>query len=462
MKKIICYAIIAFIALSACDDFLDIKPKGVVVPSTLSDFEYLLSEPYVFSRTSNMSAYMTDEITLPDDNRGDVRLVGISAIRAYDFEPLFFELDETDSDWENAYKTIYTCNTILTGIDKAESSPGIDRNRIRGEALVHRAFTYLQLVNAYAKHYDPATADTDMGVPMPLKPDINALLPRSSVKEVYALIENDLLEAAELLPDKAKHNYKPTKGAAYGILARVYLYKADYPKARTYAQKALDANNYLYDYNRDTAWVDPQAKYRGLKNFPNVTDDIKDIILYKYQSKVGAYAFTFFMSPELEAMYAPGDLRFTLGTTQQDWYGAALKGIGILSSNIFVGNYKYGGVQTNEMYLIRAEANAREGKIAEALNDLNSIRVKRFTPETYADLNASNKEEALQLVLRERRLELAFSGLRLADIKRLNREGHNIIVTHGKVTLTPDDNRLVMPIANKVLARNPNIKQNPR
>ncbi|MGP1422057.1 MAG: RagB/SusD family nutrient uptake outer membrane protein [Tannerella sp.] len=462
MKKIICYAIIAFFALSACDDFLDIKPKGVVVPSTLGDFEYLLSEPYVFSRTSNMSAYMTDEITLPDENRGDVRLVGISAIRAYDFEPLFFELDETDSDWENAYKTIYTCNTILSGIDKAENSLGIDRNRIRGEALAHRAFTYLQLVNAYAKHYHPATADTDMGVPMPIKPDINALLPRSSVKEVYGLIESDLLEAAELLPDKGKYNYKPTKSAAYGILARVYLYKADYPNARTYAQKALDANSYLYDYNHDTAWIDPKAKHRGLKNFPNVANDIKDIILYKYQNKAGAYAFTFFMSPELEALYVPGDLRFTLGTTQEDWYGASLKGTGILSSNVFVGNYEYGGIQTNEMYLIRAEANAREGKITDALSDLNAIRVKRFTPETYTDLKASSKEEALQLVLRERRLELAFTGLRLADIKRLNQEGHNIVIKHGKVTLTPDDNRLVMPIANKVLARNPNIKQNPR
>ena len=88
-----------------------------------------------------------------------------------------------------------------------------------------------------------------MGVPMPIKPDINALLPRSSVKEVYGLIESDLLEAAELLPDKGKYNYKPTKSAAYGILARVYLYKADYPNAHTYTQKALDTNSYLYNYN---------------------------------------------------------------------------------------------------------------------------------------------------------------------------------------------------------------------
>lgn len=465
MKQKNIFIALALLLFCSCDKFLDIQPKGEVIPTTLRDYDYLLSNPVVFSTTSNFPVYMTDEITLPEENRGDLSVVGVHAVRAYDFKPLIFEFEEPDADWENAYKLIYTCNTILEGVDNAPTGDGVNedsRKRIKGEALVHRAFAFLQLVNAYAKHYDAATASSDLGVPMPLSPDINALLARASVQEVYDQIEKDLLASIDLLPQKPKYLYKPSQAAAHGALARMYLYKGDYEKAASFAQKALDYNSFIFNYNEYTEWKDPFDKNSGLAKLSSEITDYKNVIFHKYLNKVVSYGFTFLLSPEQKALYKEGDLRLELGTTDTDWYGEPVNGLAILFTNVLIGNADFAGIQTNEMMLIRAECNARKGDVEKAMSDINLIREKRFKPENFAPLTASNKTEALDLVFEERRLELAFTGLRLFDIKRLNKEGYNIVVKHGDIELSTKDNRLVMPIANNVVSRNTNIKQNPR
>jgi len=444
-----------------CDKYLDIKPKGVVIPSTVGDYKGLLSDAISVTRTSCSQLYVTDEIVLPEANRTDVMYVGKDAIKAYDFDPEIFELDEADNDWVIAYKLIYICNSVIQGVDQAKEEPGFSRNEVKGEAFVHRAFTYLQLVNEYAMHYNAATASTDLGVPLPLKPDINALLPRATVKEVYEVIEKDLLSAIDLLPEKAIYSYRPSKAAAYGTLARVYLYKGDFEKANLYAGKALGVSSFLYDYNT-LKWVNPTDKSKGIVDFPSTSIAFKDIVFQKYFHKVSHFAFTFYMSPELASLYNTGDLRFEFGTISKDWYGNTIKGIGLEYAKGFLANYNYAGIQTSELYLIRAETYARLKKPAEAMADLNTLRVKRIAAANFTPLTATNADDALSLVLNERRIELAFKGLRLTDIKRLNLEGRNISITHGSKTLLPGDPRFVLPIANSIITRNPNIIQNPR
>ncbi|MCK7556348.1 RagB/SusD family nutrient uptake outer membrane protein [Chitinophaga sedimenti] len=78
------------------------------------------------------------------------------------------------------------------------------------------------------------------------------------------------------------------------------------------------------------------------------------------------------------------------------------------------------------MYLVRAESFAREGKKQEALDDINKLRLNRITPAAYkaftpADFG-NDDERVLRFVLEERRRELAFTGMRVIDLKRLNKE----------------------------------------
>lgn len=453
---------ILMVVLSSCNKFLDVEPKGVAIPTTLADFQALLSAPLEITRTSNNTVFVTDEVVLPDAFRASANSYpGKGAVRAYDFENDLYEVNEDDPDWTIAYRTIYICNSILKGLETNTEKDIYTKNRIKGEALVHRAYTYLALINEYAKFYNSATAATDLGVPMPLKPDINALLPRSSVKDVYTQVEKDLLDAVDLLPETSTYTYRPNKGSAYGVLARMYLYLSNWQKAYDYSNKAFQLSNYIYDYNT-FAWVTPDNKaLSALTGYPSVTTDKKDIVFNKYLNLAGGFSFVFLMAKNQSDLFTNGDLRQEFGTTAKDWYSTILPFPGIIE-NKAVYDYNHGGITTAELLLIRAEAQARLKNTQAAIDDLNTLRKKRFTPATYSDLTASTPEDALTLVLNERRIELAYTGLRLADIKRLNLEGKNISVTHGSKTLVPGDPRFVLPIPAKVLSLNGNIVQNPR
>jgi len=123
-----------------------------------------------------------------------------------------------------------------------------------------------------------------------------------------------------------------------------------------------------------------------------------------------------------------------------------------------------------EVLLIRAESNARLGNIQNAMNDLNYLRLHRFTttdPEI-VNLSASSVEEALQHTLDERRRELCFRGVRFFDIKRLNAvDNANIGITRldldgTEVSMPAGDFRWAMPIPPLEILLDPSIQQNPR
>jgi hypothetical protein len=117
------------------------------------------------------------------------------------------------------------------------------------------------------------------------------------------------------------------------------------------------------------------------------------------------------------------------------------------------------------MYLIRAEANARAGKPEAALRDLNELLEKRWRTGTFIPYTTNTQNGLLELVLKERRKELLMRGLRWMDVKRLNREGTNIVMQRkikGNVyTLPPNDKRYAMAIPEDVITLS-GIAQNPR
>lgn len=466
-------AIIAVLLFTSCNKFLDVEPKGVVIPTTLDDFLALMSNSTEISRSSNNTQFLTDEINLPDIYRASAgNYPGPAAIKAYDFEAELYDVSEDDEDWKLAYRTIYIANSVLAGLETNTETDLAKRNQAKGEALVHRAYTYLTLVNEYAKHYT-STAATDLGVPLNLKVDINALPARASVKEVYAQIEKDLLEAASVLADKSTYTYRPNKAAAYGVLARTYLYMGDWAKTAEYATKALAIYNFIYDYNtfRLANPANPQSSQ--ITGYASSSIAKKHIVFLKYAFKAGGYNYNFLFSKEQFNLLNPindptdvynvNDYRQVFGASPKNYSGVVFpdSDMGIKeSSGIY--DYYNSGITTQELVLMRAEASARLKQTQAALDELNMLRKNRIPAAKYADLTAATPEAALELVLRERRIELAFSGLRLADIKRLNLEGKNISVTHGTKTLAANSPRFILPIPSKVISLNPNIVPNPR
>jgi len=124
------------------------------------------------------------------------------------------------------------------------------------------------------------------------------------------------------------------------------------------------------------------------------------------------------------------------------------------------------GLGIAEVYLIRAECNARLDKKDLALQDLNKLLVNRYVTGTFTSINVSSSSEALDIVLQERKKEMVNRGMRWADLKRLNIDGARSInlkrVLNGtEYILPPNDPRYALLIPLEVV-RFSDVHQNSR
>ncbi len=124
------------------------------------------------------------------------------------------------------------------------------------------------------------------------------------------------------------------------------------------------------------------------------------------------------------------------------------------------------GLATDEMFLIRAEANARKGNLNNALNDLNTLPSKRYNSNSFIPVTATTADSALTKILIERKKELVFRSLRWSDLRRLNKDPKYAVTLSKTIngqtyTLQPNDPKYVFPIPPDEI-RLSGIQQNPR
>ncbi|MDO5106210.1 RagB/SusD family nutrient uptake outer membrane protein [Capnocytophaga sp.] len=454
MKKIV-YLVVLAVTFTACDSFLDIEPKGKVIPRTIDDYNLLLngSEHTMHSLyNEDILALTADDYILDPPNAGamaDISNPDYQDFQLYTWgEYRFYNEGVPVSAWNTAYENLYTYNKIINEV--MEAAPGLefsresDKLRVRAEALYGRASEYLFLVNTFAKAYS-TTAGTDPGVPIVTKADITQTnLTRASIKEVYDFIINDLENALPDLPQRSYLFTRPNISAAYALLARTHLYKGDYQKASEYASKALESNIYvLFDYN----YLAPGGR------------QIRD--RYQQQQYVSRYfgGIIGYTNGHLSDSFKnnidqTNDKRYTLFFQEQGYKTTFL--------------YYNSSVSVGEMYVTRAECYARLGKKAEAIKDLNALRKFRIENATYTDLQvtdfATNKD-LIKFALEERRREMVGSQTRLFDVKRMNLEPDFAVTIikefQGKTyTAEPNSGKLVLPIPAQVLKFNPSWKRN--
>ncbi len=450
--------------LTGCNDYLDIKPKGEKIPTTVSDYETLLNYESVQKVSDTYPAYLTDDVFLPDVAEGTatpgLNSVDQSIRNLYLFKKEVFGDAQDDGFWFASYNRIYYYNTVIDNIMNADGSDEQQKLSIRAEALISRALEYLYLVNGYAKYYDVRTAESDPGVPLILDEDISKKnLVRASVKDVYAQIQSDLQTALPNLPMQAKGNaFRASKAAGYGVLAKMYLYMGNYAKALKAANAVLEMNNSLLDLKK-YAVVKAQSSI-GRTNVPQDIDNPENIYI-KFAPYVYGLSSKVFGSDELISLFSEDDMRLQVYFTKNfrniptDKYVWAP----YLRANL--------AVSSPEIYLIAAECEAREGSIERAIALINKLRDNRIKNNT--DIVATDRNDALQKVLEERRRELAMSGMvRYIDLKRLNQESQFAkTVTHvtgeGTFSLEPNSPLYVLPIPAKVMRFNKNsMQQNER
>lgn len=483
MKKLIPYLFILLVTAS-CELSLepyDGKDAGSIF-KTLEGIRDATVGNYSFLKTVDYATFYHQLMEYPSD---DVTLSGSTGDNfffAYNYRHLA-EMAQTNRFWRKAYEAIYGTNQVIENV-KEGTSPQADQ--LLGENLFLRAMVHFDLVNVFGRPY-PQNKGSNPGVMVRKDTDVSALPPRSSVKEVYDFIIADLTKAASLMTEKKSSSYA-SKEAAYALLARVSLFKEDNAKAIEYANLVINSNRYkllptsaLKDYGSIPNENNSETIF-AIKHVP-ADDKARNSIGSMYDGTNGLGWGEMYVSESYRNLIDkfPEDVRHGF---YQPIYITNADGKQVLATRNNIPKYyiyKYSGqdgIQTlsspvylrlAEMYLIRAEANAKLGNDAAALEDVNLIRKRAGLSGSalYAVDDLKGKPSVLSVVLEERRLEMAFESLRKLDVFRnnlpmvRNYPGYHLLSGEVSQVIQPTDPRVVYFIPQQEIVLNPNLVQNP-
>jgi starch-binding outer membrane protein, SusD/RagB family len=460
MKRIIIYGLLigSLTVFTGCKKYVEVDPP----------------------RTS-----LNDELVFTDDKTAESSLVGIySTLNAYsssfantqgNFYPSMSSDDlqsstsSTDADefkenkltssnriisglWSQPYSLIYHANAVIEGLSQSKTVSAAKSAQLTGEAKFLRAFFYFYLVNYFGDV--PLVQNTDFLV--------NTRLPRTKADLVYDAIVKDLQDAQAALSDTYTgtpgERVRVNKGAATALLARVYLYRAQWDKAEAEATKVLNDSKYVLQSNLNNVFLkNSQEAIWQLQAINTVTTG--PINTWEGSSLIPTNATTtpaYVMYPDFVSSFeSPSDKRLT------GWLKAYTPSTGPVVYYPFKYKVRAGAVteysmvlRKAEQFLIRAEARAQQSNLTGAASDVDSIRLRAGVPALPAGLT---KEQLLLAIEKERKLELFTEwGHRWFDLRRTERA--LAVLGPKKPNLTADD--LWYPIPLDALLTNSNLVQN--
>jgi hypothetical protein len=436
--------------LAACSPDLDLAPRDQVTTSTFykteTDALSALNAAYsplqdIYGAQFNAETILTPTTVAADDGvpflQGNANRI---ALWSYNFTP---ENSFTAAMWGASYVAIQRANVVIGRVPGIAMDEGL-KNRIIAEARFLRALHYFNLVRFYG------------GVPLETTETTNLAgleVPRASVDEVYAFIVSELEIAERDLPlaYPADQAGRATRGAAKGLLAKVYLtWAGNNPASPYWATAAAKAREVMdlgiYDLYPEYADVFKVSSRGGRENLFEITYG-KDVLGQSHSTYwaprgapiVPSNGFgTIRVSKSLWDGFVPGDKRrevsfltaYTNPTNGQtvelsvenpDFTRAvSFWKLADLSSSVFSGGEKsFPYLRFADILLIYAEAlNEASGPTPEAYAALNRVRARAGLTEPVSGLSQA---EFRDRVLQERRLELNFEGHRWFDLVRRER-----------------------------------------
>ncbi|OIQ28713.1 MAG: hypothetical protein BM564_08035 [Bacteroidetes bacterium MedPE-SWsnd-G2] len=464
MKKIFLITILSLFAFTSCNDALEILPEDSIPAENaftnvvdLQNGVNAIYNEYNPANTIDYSSNFVDDTKIGADNGG----------QKVSFHNLILAANSAEAQamWLNCYSTINSINRVLVAAEAITPEAGeVEQyNKILGDCYALRAFLHLELMAYYAEGFDSASA----GVPIADMVVVFEQLPRNTAGEVFAFINADLDTANSLVSASFTDKGFVTKDFITAVRARAALYSGDTATGLA-ATANLVANYPLAD----------QGQYFNM--FANDTDNTEVIFkLYRTngnndQRIGGVWHFTgtggafMEMSNGLFNTLAsiPGDIRFPVNVDAESDPANNSHLIGkYLGKNGFDYLNDIKVFRSSEMYLIRAELLAKSGDYSGAAQLLKQIRDARTASSTPL-LSFTNLQDAVNAILFERRLELAYEGHRYVDIKRtraITNTGleRDALDCGGAVacSLSASDYRWTFPIPAAELNGNTNITQ---
>jgi SusD family. len=432
MKRFI--TIFALLAIMGCSkNYLDKKPdKSIIVPVTYNDLQSLLDNTQdIFNWDPCLGFIGSDDYRIEDNYWQYLNTA--TERNAYIWNKEIYE-GGSNTDWNKTYGQVLYSNVILEQLGKLQPADADTAtwNTLNGSALFYRGTAFFNLLQLYAAPFTGIDLETKPGIPLRLTANVDAPVTRASLVESYNRAITDLEEAVTLLPVLASYKTRPSKAAAFGMLARAYLVMRNYEKAKAAAIACLAISNDLMDYNQ----LDP-SKARPIAQFN------EEVIFHSTLNSYGINS-TAYVDGSLLASYDDNDLRksiFVNNTSGLPMYRGSYSG----------SNRLFSGISTNEMVLTLAECYARLEEEHKAMEELNRLLQTRFVTGAFTPLTAGTPEEALTIILAERRKELLFRNTRWTDLRRLNLEPDHAVTLERTLngvtyTLPPNDMRYVYPI----------------
>lgn len=470
MKKLFIYIASVSLLFAGCRDATDILPVDSVAAegalTTPEDIDLALSGAYAAYNPQliiQFSSRFADDLRFGNANGGQGTVEHNQTINAGS--------GVVNNIYSSYYAVINRANRVLEAISVIDSSDltpeQLDRlSQIEGQALALRALAHFDLLTVFA----PGFADNDLGVPYIDFVVILELPGRDSVGDVFAGILSDLDAADALLEDSV--NIFLNKDFIKALKARIALYRGDYTQAIGMADQLIATYPLATPEQYIAMYADADNTEVIFKASRTVADARAGGLFY-FTGTGGAF---FEMSFGLFDSLDPADVRYDV-LLDDDVDGGTIDPVSNPPETLFIKKYpgRDGQFGLNdlklyrvaEQYLIKAEAQARLGQLAEAALTIDALRDARFGSDQPAP-NYSSVLEAITDILSERRKELAYEGHRFIDLRRTrDLTGLGIVRNEADCggptpcELLPSDFRFTLPIPQAEIDVNPNIEQNP-
>ena len=472
MKSIYIFSI--FLLLTSCLGILDKEPIATLDTGsffkTEDDAVQALNaayHPLVFSSTNNNYYWAFAEVTSDEAiTGGDGSRPGITEMEAFSYTP---RTEEFNSFWKLQYQGITQCNLVLDNV------PNIDmdktrRDQITGEALFLRSYYYFLLVQVFG----------DVPLFTKIIPPDKLKVPRTSKTIIFAQIEADCERAAGLLPlkNQASDVGRATKGAAFALAAKSFLYEKNWGKVLEYVEKVKGLGIYslMSDYqdnfrkntqnNAESVWEIQHANLElGVGNFLNQWWASKKYEGYGFAEATDTFVKAFELNDPRR--------KFTVAMNNEDYFGVVYKP-SFSSTKYSVrkylqakaevtqkadGDINYSAIRYAEVFLWVAEALTELGRIQEAQSPLEQVRsrarAQAIDPSTTLPKVITTDQQTMRDIVRhERQVELGFELHRFFDLVRYG------IAAQVLPGFQPGKHE-VFPLPQTEIDLNPALVQNP-
>jgi len=429
--------LIAAVALTGCDSFLDIQPVGKVIPTTAGEFRSLITEAYSnVPYDRGLTSFRTDEVLLDATMDGnDLN----SYLDIWRWNDTSAEQKTASFSWRTFYHVLFIANYTIESEKLMTDGSNDEIRQMVGEAYMLRALMHFNLVNLYAPAYTTCNPSTTKAVPLKLDSDVEGVLSRSSVEEVYKSILDDLDSAEDYLNTSAwelGYNYRFNTLSPDAMRSRVYLYMGKWSESLEASKRVLAERPQLSSVSSE---------------LPNAYNSVENIVALE-QTMQSQYARTIKVDRNFFAKYSSTDLRrrayFRQVTTSNI---TVIKG----GSNTYSCTFRSG-----EMYLNAAEAAWHLGQYDDARQYTADIYAARYSDggsAKTAALEAMADDAVLGEILDERARELAFEGHRWFDLRRNGQPRMERTYRGEAYVLEQGDARYTLRIPAEAITANPGL-----